>query len=117
MVAACASSSGGAPSGSRDVLTEQQLSAYTHLNAYDAIRQTRPQWLRSGRGQSSLIQSSQDRRGIRVYVDGVPMGDAAALRTIDTRTVAEMQFLDAREATLKYGTNHSEGAILVTTRS
>jgi hypothetical protein len=98
-----------------DVLTAEQLANYQHLNAFDAIRQTRPQWLRNTRGQSSLRQSSSDRRGLRVYVDGVLLGGAADLRSLEVRAIHEARFLDSRQATTRFGTNHAEGAIVVTT--
>jgi hypothetical protein len=85
------------------------------MNAFDAIRQLRPQWLRSSRGQSSVSASSEQRRGVRVYVDGILLGGAGDLRTLDVRAIHAARFLDSREATTRFGTNHAEGAIVVTT--
>lgn len=115
LLTACASGGSGAPSGDPDLLTAQQLEAFQHMNVYDAIRQTRPQWLRSARGQSSLRQSTESMRGLRVYVDGVLFGGASDLQRLEVRAVHDVRFLDSREATLRYGTNHAEGAVLVTT--
>lgn len=114
LTAGCASR-GVTPHGDPDLLTSEQLDSYTHLNAYDAIRHTRPQWLRSTRGQSSIIRSSTEQRGLRVYVDGILFGSALDLRSLEVRAISEVRFLDARKATLLYGTNHAEGALVVKT--
>lgn len=113
----CATSGRSAASGSsRDVLTAEELADFQHLDAFEAIRHTRPQWLQSSRGQSSLTGSASSRRGIRVYLDNVPLEGAAELRRLPARNLQEIRFLDAREATLKYGTDHAEGALVIVTR-
>lgn len=114
LTAGCASR-GATPQGDRDLLTSEQLGAYSHLNAYEAIRHTRPQWLRNTRGQSSIVRSAADQRGLRIYVDGIPFGRVLDLRSLEVRAISEVRFLDAREATLLYGTNHAEGALAVKT--
>lgn len=110
----CASSGTSDDGTSRDVLTRAQLEDIDHLNAYEAIRRYRSLWLRSSRGQDSF--EAQGRRGLRVYVDGVFFGNAATLTDIDVSNVEEIRFLDKRRATTRFGTDHAEGAILVTTR-
>lgn len=114
LLTACASR-GSTPSTDFDLLTADQLEPYSHLNAYDAIRKARPQWLRSARGRSSVLESASERRGLRVYVDGILFGGAADLRSLEVRGLQELRFLDAPAATLRYGTNHAEGAIVITT--
>lgn len=115
--AGCASSQAdeSASFGNADLLTAEQLQPYRHLNAFDAIRQIRPQWLRSSRGRSSINASTSAQRGLRVYVDGILFGGTSDLRSIEVRAIHEARFLDAREATLQYGTNHAEGALVITT--
>lgn len=110
----CASSGATEDGQSRDVLTRAQLEGFDHLNAYEAIRRYRSLWLRSSRGQDSF--EAQGRRGLRVYVDDVFFGDAASLTDIDVSDVEEIRFLDKRRATTRFGTDHAEGAILVTLR-
>lgn len=115
-VHACAMSGPVASSGgSRDVLTEAELADAQHLDVYDAVRRLRPVWLRSQRGQDSLTPRAAARRGVRVYLDGVHFGDIDALRNLNVADVREIRHLDAREATQRYGIDHAEGAILVTT--
>jgi hypothetical protein len=117
LVPACASTGTGSSSsgGDRDLLTREQLEGMDHLTAYDAIRRLKPRWLQAERGQDSF--ASQDMRGTRVYVDGVLFGDTEALRRLDVRDIGEIRFLDKRRATTRFGTDHAEGAILISTRS
>lgn len=110
----CASSGAGDDGQSRDVLTRAQLEGFDHLNASEAIRRYRSLWLRSSRGQDSF--EAQGRRGVRVYVDDVFFGNAETLVDIDVSNVEEIRFLDKRRATTRFGTDHAEGAILVTLR-
>lgn len=112
----CASSgtSPGAAAGSRDrnLITNAELQGMDALNVYEAVRRLRPTWLRY-RGQSVL--SGPDRESLRVYVNGSYFGDAESLSNLRARNVQELRFLDARQATLRYGTDHTVGAIVVTT--
>lgn len=116
LVPGCASTGGGSEEGSdRAVLTRAQLEPVEYLSAYDAIRRYRPVWLRTQRGQDSF--STQGRRGIRIYQDGVFIGGMPVLQNLQVREIEEIRFLDKRQATTRFGTDHSEGAILITTRS
>jgi hypothetical protein len=117
VVSGCASLGEPRDRGERDLLTRAQLEAVDHLSAYDAIRRYRPLWLRTQRGQDSFLAQAQARRGLRVYVDRVHFGGVESLRDLDVRNIQEIRFLDKRKATLEFGTDHSEGAILVKTRS
>jgi hypothetical protein len=112
---ATAGSGSDAERSSREVLTRVQLDPVDHMTAYDAIRRYRPTWLRSHRGQDSFV--SEGRRGLRIYVDGTFFGGAETLPRLDVRHIQEIRFLDKRKATMRFGTDHGEGAILITTRS
>ncbi len=116
-VAGCVSMGEQRDRGDRDVLTREQLAEVDHLSAYDAIRRYRPLWLRTQRGQDSFTSQAQSRRGLRVYVDRVHFGGVASLRDLDVRNIEEIRFLDKRRATLEFGTDHAEGALLIETRS
>ncbi|MGH7476389.1 MAG: hypothetical protein ACRELD_08870 [Longimicrobiales bacterium] len=115
-LAACASSGRGgsdsAASSGADVLSESQLADIDNLNAFEALQRLRPMWLRQ-RGVDSFGGGRPE--GIRVYVDGVLEGGVATLRAISVRNVSEIRFLDSRQATLRFGTDHGDGAILVRT--
>ncbi|HUF68864.1 MAG TPA: hypothetical protein VMM79_09510 [Longimicrobiales bacterium] len=115
-LSSCGATSGGAGSpagGERNLLTAEQLSTMHNADAYQAVSRLRPAWL-IVRGTGSFQPSSNE--GVRVYVDRILQGGVAALRAIAVQTVEQMRFLDGRDATTQFGTNHGSGAILVTTR-
>jgi hypothetical protein len=107
--ASCASAgSGRSTTGTSDRIGPEELENLGQLDAYEAVQRLRPQWLRV-RGSSSFNQ----RQGVRLYVDGVPRGYAGELASFRADIVESMRFLDGREATTRYGTDHGNGAILV----
>jgi len=112
---ACASSGSGtgAARGSRDVITLEELATVDRGSVYDAVARLRPRWLQS-RGAGSV--TSPTRELPRAYVDGQSVGDVGALRNVDLRDAQEVRYMNAGDATTRYGTNHTAGAILVTTR-
>ena len=110
----CASTGGG-PSGSdRDVLVRAQLDPVDFMSAYQAVQRLKPNWLRTERGQDSFV--TQGRRGVRVYVDGVYFGNRESLKSLQVQNIEEIRYLDKREATLEFGTDHGEGALVILTR-
>lgn len=117
VVSGCATGGGGSSdsesSGGRFLLTEADLAEVEGLDAHDAIRRLRPNWLRY-RGQAVLVGT--DRESLRVYVNRNFFGDADSLKQLFVRDIQEIRYLDARQATLRFGTDHTVGAILVTTR-
>jgi hypothetical protein len=106
--------------------TEEIRQAQPGQNAFDAIRALRPNWLQPRGAQTlgSPVQTEQPgvrgmTRGevpIMVYVDGTRAGTTDILRQILASDVLRMQFLGGTEAAARFGTDHSRGAILVTTR-
>lgn len=110
----CATSgAAGSGSGNRDVISAEQLREMDDLSAYRAIQRLRPQWLRA-RGRSSI--ENQSAEGVRVYVDDVRQSGVESLRTLQVIDLEEIRFLDAREATTRFGIDHGNGAIAITTR-
>lgn len=113
-VGGCASSSGAAPGGMREVLTHEEISSSSATTAYDAVRLLRPSFLR-GRGARSMNAAGGS--GPVLYVDGIYRGDAREMEQIPAATVLEIRYLDSTDATMRFGTGHTDGAILVTTRT
>ena len=87
--------------------------------AYEIVRSLRPAML-VARDRALNVQSTstarQARPGIQVYLDGVPFGGVEWLTFIPASTVLDVTWLSALDATTRYGTGHSAGAILVTSR-
>jgi hypothetical protein len=53
---------------------------------------------------------------MQVYVDGMRRGDVQELRSIPLEQVAEIRYLPAEEAVVRYGSDLPFGAIEVTTK-
>jgi hypothetical protein len=88
-----------------------ELSARPEPDLLTLLQGLRPAWLRV-RGQSSIRLSEQ----VWVYRDGIRVGGVQALGQIQTTEVSEILFLEALDATQRFGLDHGSGAILVTTR-
>ena len=115
-LAACAAASSGGmkdPSKNRGVLTAAEISMSSASTAHDAIAQLRPEYLRS-RGMATL--SARDPQGPVVYVDNAQHGAIETLRSISAHSVALIEYLSAGDATTRFGTDHTGGAILVFTK-
>lgn len=97
---------------SPNLLTADELSKAPELNAFQAIERYRSTWLRL-RGQTNF-GSGGGVQGIRVYVNGARRGDVEELRRFRVTDIARMRFLNGRDATTRYGVDHSDGAILIT---
>lgn len=114
-MAACATagSQNSSRGGDRNRITEQQVEEVTpqYSTAYDVVQNLRPLWLRK-RGATSITQEGE----IAVYIDGTRYGTPGDLRTISITSVESMRFLSPSEATNRYGTGHTHGAILVRTK-
>lgn len=119
LLAACASSGSGVPGeganrmGDPDFLLREEILESNQGVAYDVIRNRRPQWLQT-RGISTVRQAAGE-QGIVVYLDNARMGFVDSLRRIGLASVQYMQFFTASEATQRWGANHLNGAILVST--
>jgi hypothetical protein len=97
----------------RNVITREELAASDARTVYDAIRQLRPSFLQP---HGSTATSG----GVvvpRVYVDGTPLGEGlGVLRQMRPDDVLEIHYLSAADATQRFGTGNSGGAILVQTK-
>lgn len=96
------------------VISAEELATTAELNAFDAVRRLRPMWLRI-RGRVSL--SLQERAGVRVYINGSRRGQLNALRDFRATDIESITYLSAPEATLRFGIDHPDGAILVILKS
>lgn len=95
-----------------DLITLEEIAERTDINtAFDAVRRLRPAFLR-GRPSGSM---RLDPDPIWVYVDGMKAGGPEALENIQIAQVFEIRKLSATDATTRFGTNHTNGAILIKT--
>jgi len=113
LLAACATG-GPRPTHSRTLITMEEIAALHVGTAYEVVQMLRPAFLRT-RGAASINDPTPV--PAVVYLDGFRHGDTPeALKTIDRIAVREIEYLDSREATTRFGTGHRGGAILVRTR-
>jgi len=90
-------------------LRAEELRAAHVPNLLKAIQRIRPRFLETRvprRDQFAVV-----------YVDGTPVGDVLQLRDIPVIDVVEVVFLGASDATTRFGTDHTGGALLVHTRA
>lgn len=108
IAAACASGAGGERGPRRDpnLITAEELADFASLNCLEVVQRLRPRWLQGRAGDPVAVRDG-NRLGLAVdYLDQIPAGDVESLR-----------FLAATDATLRFGTGVTGGAILVTSRS
>ncbi len=111
-LAACATTTSLAGGGDQMTITSAELRAETaSRNVADVVRQRRPQWL-TARGATDQSGGGE----IVVYLDRVALGGPAALQNVGIETVESVQFLRGPEATSRFGTGHTKGAILLVSR-
>ncbi len=116
MVAACAagpSGNGRTTPASRQVLSAAEILQSSGATAYDVIAQLRPEFLRS-RGAASL--RDREPPTAVVYLDNVRMGGLESLRRLSADALLRVEYLGAADATMRFGTDHTGGAILVSTK-
>lgn len=109
---ACAS--GGATGRDANVITAPELSRSGAANAYDAIRQIRPELLRS-RDPGTLVYFKASRPA--VAVDNTILGGVEVLRAMPRDTVARIEYVSPWQAAKRYGSTFGNGVMLIETRS
>jgi hypothetical protein len=96
----------------RDVITAAEIVASRVTDAYQAVAQLRPEYLRR---RSATTAMSFDPPSVVVYLDDLPYGGPESLRTIPLERVRLIRYIPATEADLRWGGTHVAGVILVTT--
>ena len=92
-------------------ITREELDRDAFGNAYIAIQRLRRTWLRR-RGAHTVYESNNSPR---VYVNGVGM-PFEELHGISDDHIERISLLSPTDATTRFGTNHTAGAIMITTR-
>ena len=95
------------------VLSRTEWTGANVSTAFDAIEQLRPQFFRS-RGETSILLRSQTQTS--VYLDTIRLGGLEALRDVPISGIESIRYLSAGEATNRWGTNQTGGAIQLVSR-
>jgi hypothetical protein len=108
---ACAT--GGATGRDPNVITAPELSSSRATNAYDAIRQIRPELLRT-RDPGSLVYFKTSRPA--VALDNTLVGGVEVLRAMPLDKVARIEYVDGWKAAKRFGSTFGNGIMLIETR-
>jgi hypothetical protein len=122
MIALTGCASSGVPTNAKNqnVITAEEISRTSATSAYDLIQHLRPNYLRT-RGAVHGSPSSDGTNHLEavdvvVYLNETRFGGSEQLRQISFSDIREIRYYGASEATTKWGTGHSAGAIQVLTR-
>lgn len=96
----------------RDVITAAEIVASRVTDAYQAVSQLRPEFLRP---RGAVVIAPRVQTPLVVYLDDLPFGPAESLHYIPLERVRVIRYLGPADADLRWGGSHSTGAILVTT--
>lgn len=110
---ACATAGEGSTSSSRrNEITLEELEATSVDDVMEAISLLRPQWLRARPARTPADPNPV----VGVVIDGRVNSRREDLAQISITDVARIQFMNAADATIRFGTGYGGGAIIVTTR-
>jgi len=99
------------PRVDRNVITQEQIIEYQFSNAYEAVEALHSSWLQT-RGSDSFRTPTQ----VQVYFDDTRLGGIETLRSIATAGVLFIRHYDGVSAAARWGLDHGQGVILVSTR-
>lgn len=99
-----------APATDPRYITLDEIQHSGEATAYDVVESLRPMWFHKRGPQSFLFETD-----ILVYNGDAQLGDRNVLREIAASSVASLRFLDAKDATFRYGASHPNGVIVVST--
>ncbi len=115
-LSACGTSGEGSRASlAKEVLLAEEIAQSSAVTAYDAVRLRRPGFLQT-RGPKSMYASSRSSVRPSVYLNGLYHGALETLNTIAAVEIQEIRYIDAKDATLLYGTGHVAGVIMVITK-
>jgi hypothetical protein len=95
----------------RSVITQQEILEHKFETVYDAIQALRPIWLQT-RGTNTLMATSTQ---VQVYLDNNRLGGIETLSTINLSSIVYIRHYDGVEATARWGLDHGQGVIYVST--
>lgn len=115
-LSACTSTSRvSKPLGDRYVITEEEIEGSKATNAYELIRERRPEFLRA-QGPKTMARGVRATTLPAVYMNGMLMGEARELTRISIEAIKEIRYLNEVDAQQKFGLGNVAGAIVVTTK-
>lgn len=113
IVAACAGTKSRRVAPDRNMITADEIDRANASNAYEIVERLRPAFLRT-RGAESL-QNPAPPTPI-IYLDGMRYGTLQTLASVPAIGIVSIQYLNAIDATQRFGFGNEGGAILITTK-
>lgn len=101
-----------------NLITTEEVRGSSATNAYELIQRLRPSFLRTRgamRGASNGTTTTFEPVDVVVYLNDSRLGNSEQLRQIPLSDIHEIRYFSASDATTKWGTGHSAGAIQVIT--
>ncbi len=95
----------------RTVLSRTEIRETQYTNLYDVILALRGNWVRVRSAESIQGRSS----AVQVYLDMQRLNGLDELKSMSPLTIQTVQYLDALQASARFGMDHGAGAILVMT--
>jgi hypothetical protein len=113
----CASSGASPPVGARtrNLITQEEIEQANARTAYDLVQSLRPEYMRS-RGVTSTRDDPRTGGLPVVYQNGTFYGPLESLGGINPGIIREIRYLNARDATTRFGTNVANGVIEIITK-
>ncbi len=98
--------------GSANVITTAEIenAPQDAATAYDLVSRLRPMMMRP---RNQTAGQRGDEFGVIVFVEDVRLGDVEQLRTVMRGTVSEIRYINATDATTRWGTGYTNGVIQV----
>ena len=106
LLSACAAGTAGGSTGG-DTISMDELATVSNLSLYDAVQRLRPRWLQARAGQPLP----------RIMMNGSQLGGVEVLRGMQATDVTSVRYLDSADATTRYGTGYTGGAIELESRA
>jgi hypothetical protein len=107
--------------GNAELITQDEISAAGVRNALEVIQRVRPSMLRprgSSTNQSASPEYSQATTiSVVVYMDDIRLGEPSQLSSLSVDNIREIRFINARDATTRWGTGHTAGVIQVVSKA
>jgi hypothetical protein len=100
---------------SREVITADEISRTSALTAYEAIQTLRPAFLRQ-QGPKAVLTNPRSTMYPVVYMNGVYHGELETLKSLYVSDIQDIRYIEAKQATIMYGTGHVAGIIMVNTK-
>jgi hypothetical protein len=101
------------PPRNRNLITADEIAKSNASNAYEAVERLRPAFLQT-RGSQSIQNTAPPTP--MIYVDGMRYGSLQSLQTLPAISIIKIEYMNALDATQRFGIGNDGGAIVVTTK-